>query len=256
MTGWKPVLRYVSRIIFITGTDTGVGKTLLTASLLHHLRQTGVHALAIKPFCSGGTDDVELLEAIQGGELSAKEVNLFHFPEPIAPLVGARRQRRRIELASVLGTIQRLSLKADCLLVEGAGGLLTPLGEQFSLGEVMAGLGGEVIVVGPNRLGVLNHTLLTVEALRARGIDRIQVVLMDQAKPDVSARSNGETLRELLAPMEIFPLPFLGPRATRLARVKESVKKIKKTLAHILGSGNLSPRSLERLSERRPRQDG
>ncbi len=246
----------MSRIIFITGTDTGVGKTLLTASLLHHLRQTGVSALAMKPFCSGGTGDVELLEKIQGGELSAKEINPFHFPEPIAPLVGARRQRRRIKLASVLGAIQMLSPKADCLIVEGAGGLLTPLGEDFSLAEVVAGVGGEVIVVGPNRLGVLNHTLLTVEALRARGMERIQVVLMGQAKPDVSARSNGDTLRELLAPMEIFPLPFLGPAATRWACVKQNTKKIKKTLARIFGSGNLSPRSLERLSERRPRQDG
>jgi dethiobiotin synthetase len=247
---------HVSRILFITGTDTGVGKTLLTASLLYQLRQEGVKALAIKPFCSGGMGDVTLLGAIQGGELSAKEINPFHFPEPTAPLIGARRQGFRIELADVLGPIRSLLRKTDWLLVEGAGGLLSPLGEQFSLVDIMVRLSGEVILVGPNKLGVLNHTLLTVEAMRARGIERIQVVLMGQPKPDDSARTNPETLREMLAPMEIISLPYLGPRSARLGAVKKNAKKIKKTLALILSSVSVSPRSLERLVERRPRQNG
>ena len=80
------------RIIFITGTDTGVGKTLLTGLLLHHLRQSGCHALAMKPFCSGSRADAEFLHAVQDGELTLDEINPFFFAEPLAPLVAAREQ--------------------------------------------------------------------------------------------------------------------------------------------------------------------
>ena len=83
-----------TKIIFITGTDTGVGKTLLTALLLHHLRQTGVHALAMKPFCSGGRADVRLLQSLQRGELSDAEMNPFYFAEPIAPFVAAKKHEK------------------------------------------------------------------------------------------------------------------------------------------------------------------
>jgi len=246
----------VSRIVFITGTGTGVGKTLLTAMLVHHQRQAGLHALAIKPFCSGGLGDVELLEAIQEGELSAKEINAFHFPEPVTPLVGARGQGRRIELEACLGLIRTFSRRAESLLVEGAGGLLAPLGEQFTLADMAKRLRAEMIVVGPNQLGVLNHTLLTVEALRSRGLRRIRVVLMEQARPDVSARKNVEILGEWLDSVEISTVPFLGQGAMQLAAIKKNAKKIKKTLAHISSSVSVSLRSLERLAERRPRPNG
>src|SRR5579859_7771518 len=89
------------KIIFITGTDTGVGKTVFTSLLLHHLRKSGVYALAMKPFCSGGRGDVWLLRAMQDGELSEEEINPFHFPEPVAPLVSARQHKRRIPLTNV-----------------------------------------------------------------------------------------------------------------------------------------------------------
>src|SRR5438094_393958 len=91
-----------SRIIFITGTDTGVGKTVLTGLLLTHLRQTGVRALALKPFCSAGRADAELLHDLQDGELTLDEINPFHFKEPLAPLVAARLHRRKISLDQVL----------------------------------------------------------------------------------------------------------------------------------------------------------
>src|SRR2546421_10854607 len=96
------------RILFITGTDTGVGKTLMTGLLLHHLRSTGCRALAIKPFCSGGTADIEILHALQDGELTRNEINAFYFRDPIAPLVAARKGRRKIPLDTVLDHIRRI----------------------------------------------------------------------------------------------------------------------------------------------------
>src|ERR1017187_6787143 len=84
------------------GTDTGVGKTLLTGLLLHHLRQSGCHALAMKPFCAGSRSDTEFLLAAQDGELTPDEITPFFFAEPLAPLVAARRHHRNIRLPEVL----------------------------------------------------------------------------------------------------------------------------------------------------------
>ena len=149
------------RIIFVTGTDTGVGKTLLTGLLLYHLRQRGCHALAMKPFCSGSRADTEFLRAVQDGELTSDEVTPFFFAEPLAPLVAARKHRRTIRLKEVVRRIRRLSDRCECLLIEGIGGLLVPLGEGFTVRDLVARLGCEVIIVSRNRLGTINHTILT-----------------------------------------------------------------------------------------------
>ena len=236
----------MSRIIFVTGTDTGVGKTLLTASLLFHLRQAGVNALAMKPFCSGGTADVDLIQAIQGGDPPRNEVNPFYFAEPVAPLFSARKRQKNIRLMDVLAAIKRMRKRCERLIVEGAGGLLVPLGENFTVADVIANLDCDVVVVGRNKLGTINHTLLTVEALQTRGVKCIKVVLMAQSSPDYSARSNKMMLDESLANTEVFSLSYLGAGATHLASVKKAVKKIKKTLARIADPDSFTPRCSDR----------
>lgn len=231
----------MGKLIFITGTDTGVGKTLLTASWLCWLREGGINALAMKPFCSGSRADVELMQAFQHRAISLDEANPFFFPEAVAPLVSARRHRRRITLGQVLERIEQVQSRCDLLLIEGAGGVTVPLGEGYSVASLIARLRAAVVVVGCNRLGTINHTLLTVNALQAAGKKRISVVLMDVKKADFSARTNREILRELLAPMEVWQVPYLGRDALRVEAVKEGCKKIKKTLARLTESGNLSP---------------
>src|SRR5258705_5215735 len=206
------------RIIFITGTDTGVGKTLLTGLLLAHLRLTEVRALAIKPFCSGGTADIVILHALQDGELTREEISPFYFREPLAPLVAARKQRRRIGLKEVLRHVHRVASSlasspiqqstnplihsfrspalhhstTPVLLIEGSGGLLVPLGEGYTVLDLILNLDCEVVVVSRNRLGTINHTLLTVQALQnARmgsksqlvGTQNLKVVLMNDFRP-------------------------------------------------------------------------
>jgi dethiobiotin synthetase len=95
------------RIIFITGTDTGVGKTVFTGLLLHHFRTSGCHALAMKPFCSGNRADVNLLKSLQDGELTVDEINPYYFLEPVAPLVSTRKYNRVIRLSEVLQHIKK-----------------------------------------------------------------------------------------------------------------------------------------------------
>jgi len=236
----------VSRIIFVTGTDTGVGKTLLTASLLLHLRQTGRAALAMKPFCSGDREDVERIRAIQGSDPPMSEINPFYFTEPIAPLLAARNQRCAIERRDALRAIERMRDRCDCLIVEGAGGLLAPLGNGFSALEIIESLPeSEVVIVAPNKLGTLNHTRLTAAALQARGTKRMAIVLMDQRTPDLSALTNAAFLKEVLAPTEVFSIPFLGGNALEVQAVEKNLKKIKKTLAQLGDPDSFSARSLE-----------
>lgn len=223
-----------NRIIFITGTDTGVGKTVFTGLLLYHLRQMHIRALAIKPFCSGGRDDVELLHALQDGELSEEQINPSFFAEPVAPLIAARKHRRRIALKEVVQHIKKTALKCEVLLVEGAGGLLAPLGENYCLGEIIERLKCEVVVVAKNRLGTINHTRLTVRALRDFGVRNIDVVLMsgeENEKADPSIRTNAKLLREILAPTQVHEVEFLGRNANKIAGFKNTYKKVKKTLA-------------------------
>ena len=225
----------VPHIVFITGTDTGVGKTLLTGLLLHHLRQSGCHALAMKPFCSGSRKDVNFLHAVQDGELTRDEINPFFFVEPLAPLVAARKHHRLVHLAEVLRRIRGLTRRCRCLLIEGIGGVLVPLGEGFAVRDLTAKLGCGAIVVARNRLGTLNHTLLAVDALQHAGVTRVKIVLMSSPETDFSSDSNGLILSELLAPTPVFTIPFLGRNPTRLEALKIAEKKSKKTLARILG---------------------
>lgn len=240
-----------ARLLFITGTDTGVGKTVLTALLLAHLRHSGCHALALKPFCSGGRTDVRLLRAVQDRELTAEEINPFYFKEPVAPMVSARQHQRAVRLPQVLDHIRSMARRCQCLLIEGAGGLLVPLGEGFSVLDVIAGLRCEVVVVSRNKLGTINHTLLTARALLPHGprlsgrpssapLSRTHaslrsVVLMPSRTEDASSRSNAAILAELLAPTPLVPLPFLGPHCRALAAVNANARKLKQSLAQVLG---------------------
>ena len=227
------------RILFITGTDTGVGKTLLTGLLLHHLRENGVRARAAKPFCSGGTQDVVFLNEIQSGELTLRQINPFYFSEPVAPLVAGRKHNKLVRLPQVLTHLRKLSAGCELLLVEGSGGLLVPLGEGYSVADLIAHLGCDVLVAAQNKLGTINHTLLTVRCLqnfmrpRNQWVKNIKVVLMNRGRTDESCSTNGKILRELLAPVPLLELPFLGRNAFSVTVVKKKCKKIAKTLASI-----------------------
>src|SRR5258706_15394841 len=117
-------------MFFITGTDTGVGKTVLTALLTRFLRERGTNTAALKPVCAGGRDDARALHAAMDGALALDEINPWHFRAPLAPRLAARRERRRLKLAPVLAHTRALQTRFDLVLMEGAGGLLSPLGEN------------------------------------------------------------------------------------------------------------------------------
>src|ERR1035437_8483282 len=197
---------------FILGTDTGVGKTVLTALLARYLRERGVSAAALKPICSGGRDDARALRAAMNGALTPDEINPWHFRAPLAPLLAARRERRRVGLADVLAHVRTMQKRFNVLLVEGAGGLLSPLGENFDSRDLIAALRATPIVVCPNRLGAVNQVLLTLAALPRSASCRARVVLISPSKPDASTSTNVSLLAEFLDAKRIFCLPRLGGR--------------------------------------------
>jgi dethiobiotin synthetase len=229
----------VKKILFVTGTDTGVGKTVLTAMLIAFLRRGGAAALAMKPFCSGSRADARLLHRLQNGCLTLEEVNPFYFDKPLAPAAAVGRGRGRVSLKAALGQIRRVADRCELLVIEGAGGLMVPLGRGYTVRELIRHLDAKVIVVCLNRLGVINHVFLTVESLQHAGVKEITVAMMSVKKPDISAGSNARMIRQMLPQIPVFCLPYLGNRASTAAAAKENVKYLKKTLAHLVGADNL-----------------
>jgi dethiobiotin synthetase len=202
-------VRKVKRIFFITGTDTGVGKTVLTAMLARFLRERGVNAVALKPVCSGGRVDAHALRAAMVGALSLDEINPWHFRAPIAPLLAARRENQRVKLSQVLAHVRAMQKRFDILLVEGAGGLLSPLGETFNSGDLIAALGATPIIVAPNRLGAVNHILLTLAALPRGAAATARVILVSPPKRDAAVFTNAKLLAGFFDAKRIFTLPWL-----------------------------------------------
>jgi dethiobiotin synthetase len=195
---------------FITGTDTGVGKTVLTALLAQFLRERGMRVAAFKPICSGGRDDARALHAALGGALTLNEINPWHFRAPIAPSLAAARAGKSVTLAQVLTHIRTMQRNFDVALVEGAGGLLSPLGKNFDSRDLMNALRARPIIVAPNKLGVVNHVLLTLEALPKTLRAKAKIVLMSPSQPDAATTSNAKLLGQFFPPKNIFTLPWLG----------------------------------------------
>jgi dethiobiotin synthetase len=205
---------------------------LLTALLARHLRERGVNAAALKPICSGRRDDARALRAAMNGALTLDEINPWHFRAPIAPLLAARRERRRVGLADMLAHVRTMQRRFDVLLVEGAGGLLSPLGENFDSRDLIAALRATPMVVCPNRLGAVNQVLLTLAALPRSASCRARVVLMSPSKPDAATNTNVGLLAEFFDAKRIFELPWLGRRPDAGKVLKDSrVRRMLRALA-------------------------
>jgi dethiobiotin synthetase len=220
----------VRKIVFVTGTDTGVGKTVLTALLLAHLRGRGTDALGMKPFCSGDRGDARLLHHLQKGCLTLDEVNPFYFDKPLAPAAAPK----KVPIQAVMARIRALAGRCEVLLIEGAGGLLAPLGDNYTARDLIAALNCTTIVVGRNCLGTINHTLLTVEALQNIENEQVAVVLMSVKNPDLSASSNLRMLQKRLGFDAVFSIPYLGFEVPSTRVIKKNVKFMKKVLARLV----------------------
>jgi dethiobiotin synthetase len=162
--------------VFITGTDTGVGKTHITRLILADLRQRGIDAVGYKPVACGDRDDARILAEASGG-LSLDAVNPVHLQTPVAPYVAGLLENRTVDSAGLLAGFHQLAAAHTQVIVEGAGGWEVPIAPGYRISDLAHDLALPVIIVTANRLGALNHTLLTVAAIRAKGLVCAGIIL-------------------------------------------------------------------------------
>jgi dethiobiotin synthetase len=185
---------------FITGTDTGAGKTYITRLLLEGLKREGIAAVGFKPFCSGDRDDaVQLLRASAPG-FTLEEINPLWFKTPAAPLAASMIEGRPVDLDFVRACYEKLRSRAEVVLVEGVGGWEVPLTAPATCADFAQSLGLPVLVVVNNRLGALNHTLLTVDNIRARGMTCTGIVLNHVADERDPASISNRVILGLVRP--------------------------------------------------------
>jgi dethiobiotin synthetase len=155
--------------LFVTGTDTGVGKTHFSRLLLEALRREGIDAVGYKPVACGDRDDASILAAASGG-LDLDAVNPIHLKTPVAPFVAGLLENRSVSPEELIDGYQRLAAAHAEVVVEGVGGWEVPIAANYRVSDFARELNLPVILVAANRLGALNHILLTVDAIRARGL--------------------------------------------------------------------------------------
>jgi dethiobiotin synthetase len=214
----------------ITGTDTGVGKTVVAAALIAGLRAVGHRVAAMKPIetgVAGAPADAAILHAAAGGTDRLDDVCPSRFADPLAPMVAAARAHDPVDLAGLDAAFQRLTRDRDAIIVEGAGGLLVPITEQLAFDGLFRRWELDLIVVAANRLGALNHTLLTVRAARQAGL-RVRAVVLNTVHPgggSLATCTNLDTLRALLPGDTVISFPYAEPphKASDLAAILPSI---------------------------------
>nr|HEX4315660.1 dethiobiotin synthase [Kofleriaceae bacterium] len=170
--------------VFVTGTDTGVGKTTVCVALAARCRALGLSVFAFKPIETGGTEDQQALGH-----------GLYTFKQPAAPWVAAQAEGKSIELATVVDTVSRET--SQVVIVEGAGGWRVPITETEDMSSLAAQLGYPVLVVARAALGTINHSLLTIEAVERDGLAIAALVLSHRPDDDLSfTHSNADQIRQ------------------------------------------------------------
>lgn len=221
------------RGVFVTGTDTGVGKTLVACCLLEILSAGGIGTGAFKPVAAGArrtpegwrNEDAERLMEHSSVAFDYAQVNPVTLPDAVAPHIAAARVGVDLAIPPLLRAFQALDRRAEFIVTEGAGGWLVPLCRGESLADLAAAIGSPVLLVVGLRLGCLNHALLTVEAIRRRGLELAGWVgnCLDPAMPELDA--NVATLDEAVEAPRLGLVPWIeaADHATRVIRAIDAM---------------------------------
>jgi dethiobiotin synthetase len=201
------------RGVFVTGTGTGVGKTVVAAAIARTLAAGGGRVAVFKPAVTGldegGEPDHELLRRAAGSAQSDEEIAPYRYGPPMSPHLAAELAGREIEPERLRAAASAAARSADVLICEGVGGLLVPLAPHYSVRDLAVDLALPLVIAAPPGLGTINHTLLTLEATRAVGLKVAAVVLTPwPEEPDKVERSNRETIAAL-GGIEVEALPQL-----------------------------------------------
>jgi dethiobiotin synthetase len=218
--------------LFFTGTDTGVGKTFVTAAVARILRRQGHGIIVCKPVATGATwkdgrwlneDTVALAQAAElGGDSDL--VTPWTFPDPAAPPVAARRVGMELKLDEIVGWAQERRESNKAMLIEGVGGLLCPLTEQETVADLAAALHLPLVVVARRSLGTLNHTLLTLEVAQARNLRVVGVVVNETTPPQsIAEETNLVELQKRIPVPLLATVPYQPSPLTSMSASLEAV---------------------------------
>jgi dethiobiotin synthetase len=213
---------------FVTGTDTGVGKTSIAVALLRALVEAGVRSAGMKPVASGcelrdgALVNEDALALIAAGNLPVayEDVNPYAFAPAIAPHVAARQAGVIIDRARIRASYLRLAARADCVVVEGAGGWLVPVGPNATLADVALDLALPVILVVGMRLGCINHALLTAQAIAASGLTLAGWVANDPGPVMPERAASLAAIAERVAAPRLADVPSGAPGASVVAALR------------------------------------
>ena len=182
---------------FVTGTDTDCGKTYVTALLVQAARAAGVDAIGAKPFCCGPRTDVEILATASGGVESLDAINPVWLKTPAAPRACELLGEPAADIPGALAAVRGLAARHTQVFCEGAGGWLVPIAANCTIADFAVELAWPVIVVVRNKLGALNHALLTLESVRNRDLPLAGIILNDlEGQTDEATRTNRRVLEE------------------------------------------------------------
>jgi dethiobiotin synthetase len=222
-------MSYLPKGIFVTGTDTGVGKTVVTSALAWNSKQSGKKVSAMKPVQTG-TDssefmDIEFVHRVIESDYNLDEVCPYRFSHPLAPLTAATLIGEKIDLERIKSCFYKLSSTYDTVIVEGAGGLLVPITDDYLMSDLASDLDLPLIIVTRPGLGTLNHTLLTVESAKVRGLNVMGIVINHfPLNPGLAERTNPELIMAMTKEpiLGVFPFdPEISVENGRIGSLKE-----------------------------------
>lgn len=189
--------------IFITGTDTGCGKTVISAALVNHFTSQGIDCGYMKPISCGSKkdNDAVYLKKLLKLKDSLPLLNPISLSYPLSPLAAARKSKIKLQksklLKKILKSFKKLSKKYEMLIVEGVGGGLVPITKDYMVADLIKDLKTPTIIVARAGLGTLNHTLLTIEALRKHKIKILGIIMNGYTGSELSEKDNAEIIEEI-----------------------------------------------------------
>ncbi len=195
--------------IFVAGTDTGVGKTVIAGGLAAGLRLKGLSVGVMKPISCGGREDAYFLKRCAGAKDKIDLINPIFLKQPLAPNVAAILERKNIELNKIDAALKNFRKKYDFLVIEGCGGLLVPVKDNFFVVDLISRMKSQALLVSRAGLGAINHSLLSLEALRVRRIKTLGVIFnrLSSGAMSIPEKTNPEVVRSIsrIPSLGVFP---------------------------------------------------
>ncbi|MBU3549746.1 dethiobiotin synthase [Polynucleobacter sp. MWH-Berg-3C6] len=228
--------------LFVTGTDTEVGKTLVSGALILKLREQGKKVLGFKPVAAGTyqntngdvlNEDVEALRI--ASQLAPGQLELYSYvlDMPVAPHLAAENKGVTLELNTIMQALSKIQTQSDCLVIEGAGGFLIPLNPQEDLGDFAQQINLPIILVVGMRLGCINHALLTQEAIKTRGLKIGGWIANSLATEMLLLKENIATLRARIDAPFLGHIPALPKELQKADNSPYSIEALRFAAEHI-----------------------